>query len=109
MQVIRNGDSYRVAFDSGLRHVLLGLIPAVPGTSPSPQVIALRQLDPNARPAVDATKMKEQVLRALADVGEEVGTGVGIDAIEYVPDNSPYYEKYYELACILALHIAADR
>ena len=104
MRVFRHGPSYRVAFDSGLRHVLLGLIPGTGRTDP--KVIALRT---TSNSELDPLRIKREVTQALADVAREHGLQLPIDAIEYVPSDSPYYEKYYSLARELALYIARDQ
>jgi len=57
--------------------------------------------------SVDPQRVLEEVTRALADVEAATGVAVYVEAIEYVPNDSPYYEKYYSLAYNVGLQILA--
>ena len=107
MGIHRVGPSYRATFDSGLRHVLLGLVPG--RTVQSPKLVALPMHRDGSPTTVEPVRVRDEVLRALRDFTAATGVHLGIEAIEYVPNDSPYYEKYYSLAYNLALEISGSR
>lgn len=106
MGIHRVGHSYRATFDSGLRHVLVGLVPG--RASRSPKLVALPMHRDGAAATVEPARVKVEVLRALQDFAAATGTQLDIEAIEYVPNDSPYYDKYYSLAYNLALEISGS-
>ena len=105
MAIARVGRSYRATFDSGLRHVLLGLVPASPGAGAAPRLVALPMHRDGAPAEVDPAQVRREVLKALGEIAASTGVQVDIEAIEYIPNDSPYYEKYYSLALDLGRHI----
>ncbi len=104
MKIYRRGQSYRATFDSGLRHVFLGLVIA-PSSPSSPQLIAMPMIPDGQPPSVDPPRVRREVMRAISEVEASTGIAIPLESIEYVPNDSPYYEKYYSLALDLARHI----
>lgn len=105
MKVYRTSKSWRATFDSGLRHVLVGLVPATSRGNAPPRMVALPAHRDGSAASVDPLRVFEEVTRALADIETATGVAVHVEAIEYVPNDSPYYEKYYSLAYNVGLQI----
>jgi hypothetical protein len=108
MGIFRVGASYRATFDSGLRHVLVGIIPGRRANT-SPRLIPLPMHRDGSAASVDPSRVRDEVLRAVRDAASATGAHVCVEAIEYVPNDSPYYEKYYTLAYNLILEICGGR
>lgn len=109
MSMFRVGRSLRATFDSGLRHVLLGLVPATPGAGTTTRMVALPPHRDGAPAEIDPARVKREVLKAIGEIAASTGVQVEIEAIEYIPNDSPYYEKYYTLALDLGRHIVRGR
>jgi hypothetical protein len=106
--IFRAGLSYRLTFDSGLRHVLLGLVPGPRASIQTPRLVALEPHADGSPPLIDPVRVRKEVMRAVRDTEESTGIAVSLEVIEYVPNDSPYYEKYYSLARNLLLAIARE-
>ena len=109
MSIFRVGRSFRATFDSGLRHVLLGLVPGSPGAGTAARMVALPPHRDGAPAEVDPSRVRREVLKALSEVAASTGVQLDIETIEYIPNDSPYYEKYYTLALDLGRHIIRGR
>ena len=109
MKIFRKGRTFRAVFDSGLRHVFLGLVPTSRSPAVGPQLIALPDVPDGTSASIDPQRVRAEVLRAMADFRKSTGVAVHLEAIEYVPNDSPYYEKYYTLAYNLAAEISGTR
>ena len=109
MKIFRNGRAFRAVFDSGLRHVFLGLVPASRAPAVEPRMIALPAVPDGTPASIDPQRVHAEVLRAVADFRASTGLAVHLEAIEYVPNDSPYYEKYYTLAYNLAAEMSGTR
>jgi hypothetical protein len=109
MAIARVGRSYRATFDSSLRHVLLGLVPAASGPVSPPRMVALPMHRNGAPASIDPARVLREVTRALREIEANTGVAIPLEAIEYVPNDSPYYEKYYSLALDLGRHLTRGR
>jgi hypothetical protein len=107
MKVVRVGNSYRRSFQGGPRHVLLGLVPGALDPAEAP-VVALPQRGTCDHGPLDSAKVHSAVVQALSQFEAETGHRVQLSAIEYVPNDSPYYEMYYGHALAIAHVIAND-
>ncbi len=109
MKIYRSGNSFRAMFDSGLRHVLLGLVPALGENDSPPRLIPLARVREDNSSSVEPARVLEAVTKAIRDFRASTGLIVSLEAIEYVPNDSPYYEMYYSLAYKLAAEISKSR
>jgi hypothetical protein len=108
MRVHRVGNSYRRSFQGGPRHVLLGLVPGTLDPAETP-VVALPQRGTCDHGPLDPAKIHSAVVQALSQFEAETGHGIRLSAIEYVPNDSPYYEMYYGHGLAIAHVIANDQ
>lgn len=108
MKVVRVGNSYRRSFQGGPRHVLLGLVPGNLDPAETP-VVALPQKGTCDHGPLDSAKIHSAVVKALGKFEAETGHRVRLSAIEYVPNDSAYYEMYYGHALAIAHVIANDQ
>jgi hypothetical protein len=107
MKIVKVGDSYRRSFQGGPRHVLLGLVPGILDPAATP-VIALPRAGNCDHGSLDTTRIRSEVANALSDFSGDTGRRIGLAVIEYVPNDSPYYEMYYGHALAIAHAIADD-
>jgi hypothetical protein len=108
VKVFRVGNSYRRSFQGGPRHVLLGLVPGTLAPAEAP-VVALPQSGTCDHGPLDRAKIHSAVVQALSEFEAETGHRVRLSAIEYVPNDSPYYEMYYGHGLAIAHVIANDQ
>jgi hypothetical protein len=101
MKVHRVGNSYRRSFQGGPRHVLLGLVPGPLDPAETP-VIALPRAGTCDHGPLDPARIRGEVAKALSEVEAKTGYRVRLATIEYVPNDSPYYEMYYGHALAIA-------
>jgi hypothetical protein len=107
MRVYRVGNSYRRSFQGGERNVLLGLIPGTLDPSEAPVVALPPPIGTYGAP--DPVEVRNAVASALSEFATKTGHRVQLAAIEYVPNDSAYFEMYYGHALVLAEAITADQ
>lgn len=94
MQVIKDGDLYKIARITGPTHNLLALRFGAP-TGPTPRVEAL---DSRSGARLDRDAVRGEVEKGVADANQRLGTSYRVDLIQFVPDDTPPETAYRGLA-----------
>ncbi len=94
MQVTRRGDLYKVARITGPTHNYLAIKFGKP-SGQAPEIVALRD---DVKVRLDATKVRDEVSKGVAEANQRLGTSYEVALIQFVPDDSPPEAGYRELA-----------
>ena len=94
MEVTRRGDIYRVARITGPTHNYLAIRFGKPDGR-KPDVVSL---DDGVKVRLDASKVRDEVSKGVADANKRLGTSYEVALIQFVPDDSPPEAGYRELA-----------
>ena len=106
---VKVGRSFRGVFEGGERNVLLGLVPSDAIRQGGPRLVPLDPHKNGPVGQVEPERVLDAVQQALRDTEAATGVRTSLEAIEYVPNDSAYYEMYYSLACKLLRWIATER
>ncbi len=94
MQVIKDGDLYKIARITGPTHNFLALRFGLTA-GPTPRVEALASRS-GAR--LDGDALGGEVEKGVADANQRLGTSYQVDLIQFVPDDTPPETAYRGLA-----------
>ena len=93
-QYIKSGDSYRVAYITGPKHVLLGLIFKESGKN-EVNIVNLGEAEGDCNHGtLSLEAIKESILEGVAKANTSFGTNYTVKQIEYVENDTPDYAIY---------------
>jgi tRNA G37 N-methylase Trm5 len=99
-QYVKSGDSYRISYITGPKHILLGLILAEESAS-DVAITSLGTTGTCNHGTLNLERIKDRVIEGVAKANESFGTTFKVKEIEYVENDTPDYNLYAYCAFLL--------
>ena len=108
-QYTKSGNSYRVSYITGPKHILLGLLVDEVGSKD----IAMTSLGTAGNckhGTLNLESIKESVIEGITKANTSYGTNYSVKEIEYVENDTPDYSLYAHCAFLIAkgIHEGAE-
>jgi hypothetical protein len=98
MQVYRDGNTYKIAKIAGPKHNFLGLVLDLRKQTSTPRVQAISTHQHGMPASISGDEVLKQVTKGVANANLEFKSHFVVDAIEYVPTDTPDDGVYTLLA-----------
>ncbi len=98
MQFLYDGSFYKAVKVSGPKHNLLAI--SLGSNCKAPEIIELSSKEKGSQ-RLDSDEVLSQVVFGLEQVNQELGTNYMVEAIQYVPSDTPSKQVYIELTQLI--------
>ncbi len=99
-QYIKSGNTYRISYITGPKHIILGLL-LDEGKINDVVITSLGTAGTCNHGALDLGRIKERVIEGVAKANESFGTTYTVNEIEYVENDTPDYNLYAYCAFLI--------